>query len=136
MKNFTIAAAIVLVASGIIVAAPSKDAKYIGADKCKSCHSTEHKGWSKTAHARAFDQLANVGQEKNGDCLPCHTTGYGIGGFTNEAATPNFKAVQCESCHGPGSEHNGDATKIVRAPSSIICAGCHQSHGLHPKSSM
>jgi hypothetical protein len=89
MKGMVITAALVATACAVLVAAPSKDAKYIGADKCKMCHSTEHKGWSKTAHARAYDLLVNVAQDKNTECLACHTTGYGKGGYTDETANPD-----------------------------------------------
>ena len=132
MKKMFLIAAIVAAACGAIIAAPSKDAKYIGSDKCKNCHSSEHKGWAKTAHSRAYDLLVNVDQQKNAACLSCHTTGYGKGGFTDETATPGLKSVQCESCHGPASEHNGDATKIVRVPSASVCASCHQKENIHP----
>lgn len=132
MRRLILTSALVAAACGIIIAAPSQNAKYIGVDKCKMCHSAEHKVWSKTGHARAFDLLTNVEQQKNAECLPCHTTGFGKGGFTDETATPSLEAVTCEACHGPGSEHNGDATKIVKTPSAAVCAGCHQKQNIHP----
>ncbi|HLG18485.1 MAG TPA: cytochrome c3 family protein [Bdellovibrionota bacterium] len=37
-----------------------------------------------------------------------------------------LSGVQCENCHGPGSGHNGDATKIgVSASQTGICGQCH-----------
>ena len=39
-------------------------------------------------------------------CLKCHTTGFGKpGGFKSIAETSNLANVQCEGCHGPGSEY-------------------------------
>ncbi len=47
--------------------------------------------------------------------------------------------VQCESCHGPGSEHAGDTTGIRKSYDSTLCGRCHSrkqdlweasSHGL------
>jgi Cytochrome c554 and c-prime len=39
------------------------------------------------------------------ECLPCHTTAFGVDAH---ALAPSFDptdGVQCESCHGPGSAH-------------------------------
>ena len=33
--------------------------------------------------------------------------------------------VQCESCHGPGSEHAGDSTGIRQSYDSALCGRCH-----------
>jgi len=105
--------------------------KYIGADKCKMCHPDQHKSWAKTAHARAFDLLKIVAQEKNEQCLTCHVTGSGRGGFSDEGSTPGLAGVTCEACHGPGGDHNGDKTKIVRVPPATVCAACHQEMNIH-----
>jgi len=121
----------------VCASSPSKDAKYVGAKKCRSCHSKDHKGWRKTKHAKTFEQLE--GPEKNDpDCLKCHTTGYGEpGGFVSEEGTPNLKGTGCESCHGPGSEHTKEAknapetgkwdTKISKVPQNT-CVKCHNPH--------
>jgi len=109
----------------------AEQAKYAGADNCKMCHSDKHKEWSKTAHARAFDLLVNVEQEKNAECLSCHSTGYGKGGFVDLTSTANLAGVTCEACHGPGAGHMGDKTKIVRTPSAAVCASCHKDQNIH-----
>ncbi len=58
--------------------------------------------------------------------------------FPNTAAKSN---VQCESCHGPGSEHAGDTTGIRKSYDSNACGRCHSrkqdlweasSHGKPP----
>ncbi|OFX16004.1 MAG: hypothetical protein A2Z18_04315 [Armatimonadetes bacterium RBG_16_58_9] len=120
-------------ASGAVVLAQG-EGKYGGIDNCKMCHPDILSDWSKTLHARSFDLLVNVGQEKNAECLPCHTTGYGKGGFVDEATTPGLKGTTCEACHGPGADHAdhmGDKTKIQRAPSGQVCADCHQQNNIH-----
>ena len=33
--------------------------------------------------------------------------------------------VQCESCHGPGSEHAGDSTAIRKSYDAAVCGRCH-----------
>ena len=96
--------------------------RYIGAKKCKSCHSSEETGdqygiWSEMKHARAHEVLATdeaialakeqgIDEPQKADaCLKCHVTAHGAP--QNEIAR-GFKpelGVQCESCHGPGEKH-------------------------------
>ncbi len=104
---------------------------YGGVENCKMCHPDIYTEWSKSDHARGFELLTNVGQEKNAECLPCHTTGYGKGGYVDEATTPGLKGTACESCHGPGAGHMGDKTKITRKPPAGTCEGCHQATNIH-----
>lgn len=94
-------------------------AEYLGAKKCKACHMKQYKAWQKTSMATSFENLkpgikaeekikAGLDPDKDytndADCLRCHTTGYGRGGFTSLAETPKLINVQCEGCHGPGSD--------------------------------
>lgn len=109
---------------------------YTGAATCLDCHENKHTDWAKTAHAGAFATLKAIKQEKNAECLPCHTVGAGLPtGFIDEATTPFFAGVQCENCHGPGGNHAakpGDKTlRPLISLSANICGGCHtDSH--HP----
>lgn len=98
------------------------NARYIGARKCKACHLKQFKSWEKTKMAMSYENLkpgvkaeakkkAGLAPSKDytvdKDCLRCHTTGYGKpGGFTSFEETPKFINVQCEACHGPGSEYS------------------------------
>ena len=95
-------------------------AKYIGAKKCKACHMKQYKAWKKTKMATSFENLkpgvkaeekTKVGLDPDKDyttdenCLKCHTTGYGKPyGFINIEKTPKLAGIQCEVCHGAGSE--------------------------------
>lgn len=106
-------------------------AKYVGVETCRVCHIDQHRQWAQTRHARAFDLLEIAGQAQNPECLSCHTTGYRRGGFRDAAATPGLKGVQCEACHGPGSEHQGDPRKIVKTPPASVCAACHKRLNIH-----
>jgi hypothetical protein len=97
------------------------EASYVGAKKCRPCHLKEYTSWDKTRMAQSFELLKPgvkasekkaAGLDPTADyttdakCLACHTTGYmKPGGFTNLSATPDLVGVQCESCHGPGSEY-------------------------------
>ena len=94
---------------------------YVGAKKCRSCHLKQFQTWEQTKMAKSFELLragvasgakkkANLDPEKDythdEKCLGCHTTGYGKpGGFVSLEKTPDLLGVQCEACHGPGSEY-------------------------------
>jgi len=106
---------------------------YVGAEGCL-CHADPiQKAWQQTKHARAFELLKLAGQDKNAKCLPCHTTGYGRGGYGSQGVTANLEGVQCEECHGAAAEHASsmDKTKVVRTPSAAVCARCHQDTDIH-----
>lgn len=117
------------------------DPSYAGADACTECHNSPplktHSGWLDTAHAKAFTTLKNIGQDKNASCLPCHTVGFGAGGFVDELTTPHLAGVQCENCHGPAGNHiswasaEGGEPKIlpITTPNAMLCGGCH--NGFH-----
>ncbi len=107
---------------------------YIGAASCTDCHAARHAEWSETIHAGAFSTLVNSGDGDNPLCFPCHSVGYGLpSGFVDLEITPQLANVQCESCHGPGSNHFGDPNNVPLAVNldSQLCGACHQScHGL------
>ncbi len=101
-----ISGAIVLFAVlSIAQADPPADQEYTGSKKCASCHFEEYMAWRKTGHAKAFD-LLTAKYENDEKCLKCHTTGYGEAtGFKDKTSTPALAGITCETCHGPGSEH-------------------------------
>ncbi len=68
---------------------------YVGVDSCAGCHEKQYKIWKKTAHAAAYDAL-NAKQKDNPDCIRCHTTD----------GRKSLPGVQCEACHGPGSDYS------------------------------
>ncbi len=109
---------------------------------------------------RAIDGLVNSHYSKN--CIQCHTLGYDTnsfavnGGFddlatlygwtfpavltnnpSNWAAMPaalqNLANIQCENCHGPGSQHPvangivGNTNFISVSYSAGVCSQCHDS---------
>lgn len=137
------------------------EAVYVGASKCSSCHNKEsagkiHDKWESMKHAHAFevlktDEAKAVAKEmgiedptQSADCMKCHDTGYTE---PDERKHRRFKTeigVQCESCHGPGSEHvkarlaaakedkdaAEDVIKDIPAgeivmPDVQLCLGCH-----------
>lgn len=114
-------------------------ASYVGSQACESCHSAEFATWSQSPHAKSIESLAAKNEANNADCLRCHTTGFGRGGFPDDAKPadqPDLARVGCESCHGPGSDHIGENANRVGTIISLtdkcdscvilqICGGCH-----------
>jgi len=121
-KILTVVVALMFaVALGAAFSSNADAASYVGVKKCKACHIKQYKSWKKTAMADSFEKLKagvaadakkKAGLDPNKDythdakCLKCHTTGYGKdGGFKSIEDTPKLAGVQCEGCHGPGSEY-------------------------------
>lgn len=100
--------------------------RYLGAETCKRCHLAEWEQWRTTPHAKAFGTLnGNHGMTRTDDCTGCHVTGWQApGGFVSATARPDLRNVQCEACHGPGTEHvrTGGKSRMDEA----TCTGCHQ----------
>jgi hypothetical protein len=120
-------------------------------------------GWSETAHATKFARGidGHEGAKYSKNCISCHTVGFDTntnavnGGFddlaaqlgwtfptvvTNgnweavPAALKNLANIQCENCHGAGSEHAyslGDVSKISISMSAGNCGQCHDSKNAH-----
>ncbi len=100
-----------------------------------------------------------AGSGYSAHCIQCHTTGYNPGAangnfaavankvgwtFPSTLADTNFAhlyhtsaqlaqlaAIGCESCHGPGSEHWGDPSKISVSLSASVCMQCHDEPPHH-----
>lgn len=108
---------------------------YAGNLKCRMCHKSFFQGRKGDAHDHAFEKIIEARDAQNPRCLACHTTGYGVkGGFTSFQETPRLMNVQCEGCHGPGSEHirrmgkggflaGPDRPEILKK----MCLSCHNA---------
>lgn len=122
-------------------------AAYVGAKGCRLCHAKKYTSWKQTGLADSFENLRQgvkvelklaLGVEDKDytadpACLPCHTTGFGKGGFTSIEDTPHLAGITCEACHGPG----GSYRKLMRrgrdaliaagmvVPEEQICLSCH-----------
>jgi hypothetical protein len=127
--------------------------------------------WNETLHAHAFEEAINgISTDHFGkNCISCHVVGYDTnamaanGGWddiaaqvgwtfptnianTNWAAMPqalkDVSNIQCESCHGPGSEHayafgNTNLSNWPRIGVTFAagaCSQCHDSLSHHYKS--
>jgi hypothetical protein len=138
-------------------------AKYLGVENCKLCHNgaaTQHYApWSETGHATFLDRGLDgeLGAYYGESCIECHTTGWDTladnDGFDDfDFVFPSVKKpgvadslagvypeamkranIQCESCHGPGSRHMGNAAdgRMVSSIGPDACAACHDDDHYH-----
>lgn len=117
---------------------------YIGSASCRDCHLHEFETWENTRHAEAWETLESLDRLRESTCIPCHTTGYTASeSFPSRMVPYEFRAVGCESCHGPGEPHKlfqewrlyGELTgedrvvdetdPIILWPDESTCVQCH-----------
>lgn len=112
---------------------------FIGVDACGMCHKTDKQGkqldiWKNSKHSHAFKTLqtgkadtiaASLGHKtsaaKTKACLKCHASGYNI---DKTLLGEKFKiedGVQCETCHGAGSNYK--TLKIMKNRKDAIANG-------------
>ena len=109
----------------------SKKERFLGASNCAQCHSDTYKSYLRTTHARAWDSLVSKGQADNTECVGCHVVGFfHENGFDRVpdptvAGRETLKNVQCEACHGYGSEHDRSGGWLAAAKNS--CTVCHDA---------
>jgi len=107
---------------------------------CAECHETESKFWAKTGHSHAYETLVSVRKQFSLDCVRCHVTGWQqpggvcridraqVGGPGFEGRGKGRQDVQCEMCHGPGSEHAKDPPGHVSVEVlEGVCVRCHEA---------
>ncbi|MCH8286411.1 T9SS type A sorting domain-containing protein [candidate division KSB1 bacterium] len=131
--------------------------------QCAVCHSRKEEAWAQTKHATALQKkIDGEGVSFFAEsCLECHTVGYRDdavnAGFDDVASDSgwtfpstieaghlldmviNFPEVaakanvQCENCHGPGSEHAARTSKnqIAKSFESGVCEQCHDAAPYH-----
>ena len=107
---------------------------------CAECHETESKFWAKTGHSHAYETLVSARKQFSLDCIRCHVTGWQqpggvcridrtqVGGAGFEGRGKGRQDVQCEMCHGAGSEHAKDPPGHIstEVPASV-CVRCHEA---------
>ncbi len=128
---------------GVDTYLPAVSPFYRGAVYCRTCHEDGDGGdqyttWVASAHAGAWQTLNAIGNGRNATCLPCHTVGalavnadpdLDNGGY-DETAVERLQGVQCENCHGPGSEHpSPDFGSVDIVLQASMCGSCH--NGAH-----
>lgn len=131
--------------------------KYVGVKNCATtCHKSETKGnqlgiWEDSKHSKAFLNLQTPEADKLAKdkgfttaaaetplCLKCHVLGKDIDPEELEETFDKTQGVQCETCHGPGSEYkrltimkdkqqaiaNG---LVIHENGAEFCVTCHNS---------
>jgi YVTN family beta-propeller protein len=155
---FATAALALLAAPVLLHAQAVKQPIYVGARACAKCHEGKAAGnqyshWLGTAHsqawaalalpeAKAMARLAGIADEpeKAPVCLGCHATAAESEKWERDPGFSIEDGVQCEKCHGPGSEYMSD--KVMRDPEAARraglrkftkrdCAVCHYVKGSH-----
>ena len=130
--------------------------KYVGVSMCAMCHKTEKAGkqfdiWKGSKHSQAFvtlttDKANEIAKAKgltkpaaeSPECLKCHVAGYGLDAALFDKKFDAKDGVQCEVCHGPGSDYKSvtvmkDKEKAIAAGLNIskddpkLCEKCHNS---------
>jgi hypothetical protein len=108
---------------------PQKGEKgYASASQCARCHSREFARWTLSDHAEAWQSLLLRDEQGNPECIQCHSTGFGKPGGLGELVRKQvrkYKAVQCESCHGPMGGHPGDPEVRPIPIGPETCLECH-----------
>ncbi len=101
--------------------------KFLGVQNCANCHQGDWEGYMKTGHAKAWQTLVSKGQTGNPECVGCHVTGWDYFNGFDPTVSANGRNtlfnVQCEACHGYGTEHARDGSWAAVAKRS--CEGCH-----------
>jgi len=104
--------------------------RYVSADICAGCHKGVADEWEDTLHAEALPNLVASGHA-NETCFVCHVVGLdgdtANSGYDDPDPTvaDRFGGVQCEACHGPGSEHIATLVPLVANVSDELCGACH-----------
>ena len=123
--------------------------RFVGSQKCESCHEKSYDIWKRSGHGHAYKTLEDLDPPRNFDpeCVSCHVVGWHPtkffpyqGGFESPKKTPQLKNTGCEDCHGPAKNTalpNWAATRSCRrntARPSVItkeqskkeqCTTCH-----------
>lgn len=108
---------------------PEGEPHYVGAAQCKSCHAAAYTFWTTRPHAKAYETLSSQFKEYNLECVGCHVTGYERPGGSTVTHNALLRGVQCEECHGPGSQHleqpEDPELVILEQPLQFCVDACH-----------
>ena len=148
----------VLICSALPAQQPRKHPVYVGAKVCAECHRGPGMGhqqsrWLLSKHAQAYAVLAlpearqiarlsGVPEEPQVSpvCLGCHATGAEAEDWEKDETFAIQDGVQCEKCHGPGSEYADEEIMVNRPAAEHAglqmqtredCLACHEVKDSH-----
>jgi hypothetical protein len=138
MRHTLYIALLLFVAPFFVIQAQDAN-KFVGAETCGMCHKSEKQGkqldiWKQSKHSQAYETLKTekadkIAKEQGFDtpavktekCLKCHTAGYGLDASMFEKKFNVEDGVQCENCHGAGSEYK--SLKIMKNRDDAVAKG-------------
>ena len=150
--------AVLLVLVQNLAAEEKQQPVYVGAQVCAQCHNDKAGGdqynrWLLSQHSRAYAVLAKpeakeiarlsgipVEPQESPMCLGCHATGADAEPWEKDPTFYVQDGVQCEKCHGPGSEYSDAKVMMdpkaammagLKMPSREDCMSCHNVKGSH-----
>lgn len=150
-------AVVILISSTILPQTTEKKNGYVGVETCGMCHKSEKSGnqlgiWKETKHSKAYvvlttqraDSIAlakgfKTPAAKTDECLQCHVSGNKVDSTLIGAKFKMEDGVQCETCHGPGSNYKSasimkDKSKAIENGLMIYsdieayCQRCHNQN--------
>lgn len=114
--------------TGVHAPAPKAGQRsYVGIKTCSACHADAAAFWENTRHQQAYETLEHANKQYDLSCVGCHVTGFRKPGGSEVVENKGLKDVQCEQCHGPGSEHVKKPMKsnIQKEAPESVCLDCH-----------
>lgn len=134
----------------------TKKHSHVGTETCGMCHKTDKQGkqldiWKNSAHSKAYQTLLSeeankIAKEKDVKtaavkteaCLKCHASGFDCDVAMLGKKFKVEDGVQCETCHGPGSDYKEikimknreESVKnglIIYEKTKELCVKCHNS---------
>ncbi|MBS1876218.1 MAG: beta-propeller fold lactonase family protein [Acidobacteria bacterium] len=148
---------VAMAAAAALTAAPKKPV-YVGVRVCAGCHTgrkigDQYSKWLHSKHSQAYAKLAlptglemaklsglRTPPQESTICLGCHATAWHAEDWEKDETFRIQDGVQCELCHGPGSEYatlevmrdRQAAMKAgLRMPDQEFCVNCHVEKGSH-----
>ncbi|MHB8899937.1 MAG: multiheme c-type cytochrome [Thermoguttaceae bacterium] len=131
---------------------------YVGVKVCAECHEGDAMGnqltaWLHSRHAKAYTSLSRpearqiarwsgipMEPQESAMCLGCHATATEAEPWERDETFSIKEGVQCEKCHGAGSEYMDLEVMIdpkasraagLKMPTQEDCLNCHAEKGSH-----